>query len=135
MSRVFDRYEHFIDERDYRYVLFWGTIYWTIAHTMSQENVYRAWMGNLPPEKTRVPLCSLAIPGKNQRERTPKSHRRNWCHQIIGGHQKSSFNKIYTKSRFTTSWTFFDAFRIIKKNHADTWLLKGGGGGVKPPPF
>ena len=81
-------------------------------------------MGNLPPEKTRVPLCSLAIPGKNQRERTPKSHRRNIdvtrllegikCLVLI-----RSILKVEQFGRFTTSWTFFDAFRI-KKNNADT---------------
>lgn len=37
------------------------------------ENSFKTWMADLPQETTRVPLCSLAIPGKkynNKRETT-----------------------------------------------------------------
>lgn len=37
------------------------------------ENSSKTWMADLPQETTRVPLCSLAIPGKkynNKRETT-----------------------------------------------------------------
>lgn len=33
---------------------------------MSSEDSYKNWMGDLRPELTRIPLCSLAIPGKNE---------------------------------------------------------------------
>lgn len=62
------------------------------------ENSFKTWMADLPQETTRVPLCSLAIPGKkynNKRETTLVKLLVIWVWEILATYSIFCYNHDY----------------------------------------
>lgn len=62
------------------------------------ENSFKTWMADLPQETTRVPLCSLAIPGKkynNKRETTLVKLLVIWVWEILSTYSIFCYNHDY----------------------------------------
>lgn len=62
------------------------------------ENSFKTWMADLPQETTRVPLCSLAIPGKkynNKRETTLVKLLVIWVWEIFSTYSIFCYNHDY----------------------------------------
>lgn len=77
------------------------------------ENPFKTWMADLPQETTRVPLCSLAIPGKkynNKRETT--------LDKLVTFISESFYKLVMWMRTFFPPIPFFVIFVIVLNVHA-----------------